>query len=101
MKSKSQTISYALNLSLCSDFFLQRGYYLHELNNSEIWLFKPGTSFTVSLKRIPLTLSIRLGDAQTEVSLSYGTWVLFDTGDLKKELSRIISQIEMHKQDLA
>jgi hypothetical protein len=63
-------------------------------------MFKPGTIFTLSLKRAPLELCIRLRGDQTEVLLSYGMWVLFDTGDLKKELSRVVSQIDKYKHDL-
>lgn len=100
MKSKVQHLPYTLDLNLCSDFFFRRDYCVQESNETELLMFKPGTSFTSSIKRIALDLSIRLGDGQTEISLSYGTWVLFDTGDLKEEILKIASQIEKHKHDL-
>ncbi|MBF0196914.1 MAG: hypothetical protein HQL32_04360 [Planctomycetes bacterium] len=63
-------------------------------------MFKPGSSFTISMKRIPLELSIELRETSSNISLSYGTWVLFDTGDLKKELARIVHQIEQNSHEL-
>ena len=101
MKPISLSLDYPLEPNLCSEFFLKRGYYIQELTKNGLVMFKPGASFAGSLKRIPLELSFQFNEAATEITLSYGTWVLFDTGDLRKEIDRIASQIDMGKHDSA
>ena len=101
MKPISLSLDYPLEPKLCSDFFLKRNYYIHEVTEKELVMFKPGSVFAISLKRMPLELTFRFSEATTEISLSYGTWVLFDTGDLKKEIGRITSQIDLSKHELA
>ena len=100
MKPTTASIPFKLNLNLASNFLIQRGFYIHEHNDTELHMFKPGTAFTVSLKRVPIEISLRISDNQTDISLSYGTYVLFETGDLSKELTRIIDQLERFKEQL-
>ena len=100
MKPASSKIPFKLNLSLTSKFLIQRGFYIHEENNTELDMVKPGSVFTSSVKRSPLDIRFRLSENETEISLSYGAFVLFDTGDLTKELTRIINQLEQYKQKL-
>jgi hypothetical protein len=100
MKTISTSIALRLNLVSVSEFFAKRGYVIHEQNDSSLHLSKPGTTFTTSLKRIPLELSFLVSDNQTDVSLAYGALVLFDTGDLKKETDRITEQIDQFRDEL-
>ncbi|WP_136063011.1 hypothetical protein [Pontiella sulfatireligans] len=100
MKPKSSILPFKLNLSLTAEFFLRRGFYIHEQNGNQLHLLKSGSALAITTKRIPLELSFKISEQGTEVSLSYGTFVLFDTGDLAKELKRIISQLEQFKEKL-
>ena len=54
---------------------------------------KPGSVFTSSGEKVPKELSIFFKNNETEISLKYDALVLFDTGDLQKELDRISNLI--------
>jgi hypothetical protein len=94
MNKRSVKINSKVPLDECIKIFLARGYYLHEKAADALILFKPGSAFTISIKRIPLELKIEIVNNDTMVSLKYGTLVLFDTGDLSKELSRLVRIIK-------
>ncbi len=100
MKKKYEKINYALCPEKCFQFFNRYGYYIYEENKEKLILRKPGTTSTMSFKNVPLELSFDFKTDSTEVFLQYGCWVLFDTGDLKKELKRIVRIIEDNNQKL-
>lgn len=93
MKTQSKDIPHTLNLGNVTDFFTRRGYFIFDESESKINLFRQGTPFTTSLQRMPLKLSIEIQSEKSIFTLGYGCWVLFDTGDLNKELSRIVNSV--------
>ena len=93
MKSKNDTIQVPLSLVKIADYFFRRGYYISDEDKNKISLFRDGTSLTTSLKRMPLHLNFETTSSSTKITLGYGCWVFFDTGDLAKELSRIVESI--------
>lgn len=93
MKIQSKIIPHTLNLSSVTDFFIRRGYFIFDENESKINLYRQGTSFTTSLQRMPLKLSVEIQSDKSRFTLGYGCWVLFDTGDLSIELTRIVNTV--------
>jgi hypothetical protein len=93
MKSKNQMIQQPLNIESVSEYFLKRGYFIFEKAGNGLQLKRLGTAFSSNLDRLPLELSFDVQDCATSVSLKYDCWVLFDTGDLASELSRIVNSI--------
>lgn len=100
MKNISQTVPFKVNLKSGADFFIRRGYYIHEEFDTELILFKPGSLFAATVKSISMQLELSVSDKETKITLQYGTWVLFDTGDLEKELSRLVAAINTNKHTL-
>jgi len=91
MKSKTTTFDQLLDKEKCINFFVRYGYYIHNEDDHALVLRKSGTVFTLSGKNMPMELSILFQNNGTEISLKYDALVLFDTGDLQKELDRISS----------
>ena len=89
MKSKTTTFDQLLDKEKCINFFVRYGYYIHNEDDRALVLKKTGSMFTSSGEKIPKELSIFFKDNGTEISLKYDALVLFDTGDLQKELDRI------------
>jgi len=89
MKAKTTTFDQLLDKEKCVNFFVRYGYYIHTEDERALVLKKTGTVFAFSGDKIPKELSIFFKDNRTELSLKYDASVLFDTGDLQKELDRI------------
>ena len=89
MKSKTTTFDQLLDKEKCINFFVRYGYYIHSEDERALVLKKTGSVFAFSGENIPKELSIFFKDKGTEFSLKYDALVLFDTGDLQKELDRI------------
>ena len=89
MKSKTTTFDQLLDKEKCINFFVRYGYYIHTEDERALVLKKTGTVFAFSGEKFPKELSIFFKDNRTELSLNYDALVLFDTGDLQKELDRI------------
>ncbi len=94
MRERSVNINGRISLDECIKVFLARDYYLHERTADALVLSRSGSAFAVSIKRLPLELKIAIVSDNTVVSLKYGTFVLFDTGDLSRELARIVGIIK-------
>jgi hypothetical protein len=94
MRARSVNIIGKVSLDECIKVFLARDYYLHERTADALVLSRAGNRFAVSIKRIPLELKIANVGDNTVVSLKYGTFVLFDTGDLSRELARLVGIIK-------
>ncbi len=91
---KTKTLPINLDLSKCSDFFLRRGFYIHEENDFELTMIKPGSIWTMKFTNTPLKLSFTKIGGQTKISLEYNvSSFILDTGDLKRELERICAMI--------
>lgn len=66
------------------------GFEAQDANGDYARLRRPGTWFTMSLNKVPLQLTLaETADEAVEMQLGYGTFVLFDTGDLEDEADRI------------
>ena len=100
MKKKTTTFDQLLDKEKCVNFFSRYGYYTHKEDERDLVLKKAGTVFTFSGKKIPMELSISFRDSETEFSLKYDAYVLFDTGDLQKELDRIASLMKTNMNKL-
>jgi hypothetical protein len=61
---------------------------------------KAGTEFTTAGEKFPKELSISFKNNETEIALKYDTFVLFDTGDLQKELDVISNRIKTNINNL-
>ena len=94
MKKKTTTFDQLLDKEKCINFFSRYGYYTHHEDESILVLKKAGTVFTFSGKKIPMELTISFGDSETEISLKYDAYVLFDTGDLQRELDKIVNLVK-------
>lgn len=91
MRRRTTTIDQSLDKEKCIDFLAQYGYYIHKEDMHNLTLKKSGKTFTLLGKKMPLELSFSYRDIETKCSLKYDAFVLFDTGDLRKELDRIVS----------
>ncbi len=100
MKSKTTTFNQSLNKDKCINFFVRYGYYIHTEDDKTLVMRKSGTEFTTSGDKIPKELSILFKNNETEVSLKYDTFVLFDTGDLQEELDLISNRITTNINNL-
>ncbi|MCZ6898640.1 MAG: hypothetical protein O7F74_00230 [Bacteroidetes bacterium] len=89
MKAKTTKFDQLLDKEKCIHFFGRYGYYIHTEDDRALVLKKTGTVFAFSGEKIPKEVSIFFKDNGTEFSLKYDAFVLFDTGDLQKELDRI------------
>lgn len=93
MKSKTTTFDQLLDLEKCINFFVRYGYYIFNEDHSAVVMKKTGSAFSFYGEKFPKELSIFSEDNKTEISLKYDAFVLFDTGDLQKELDRISNLI--------
>ena len=93
MKSKTTKFNQSLNKEKCIQFFIRYGYFIHTEDDKTLVLRKAGTEFTTSGEKFPKELSILFKTNETDVSLKYDTFVLFDTGDLQEELNLISNRI--------
>jgi len=100
MKSKTTTFNQSLNKEKCINFFIRYGYFIHTEDDKSLVLRKTGTEFTISGEKCPKELSIFFKNQETEVSLKYDTFVLFDTGDLQEELNLISNRITTNMSEL-
>ena len=89
MKAKTTTFDQLLDREKCINFFVRYGYYIHTEDERSLVLKKRGSVFAFAGEKLPKELSIFFKDSGTEFSLKYDALVLFDTGDLQKELERI------------
>ncbi len=108
----------------CARYFHDNGYFVYlnyrsnetkanelhaELENSQtlyfditkkdeetITLKKSGTVITISGEDMPKELSIKYNEKNTEITLKYDAFVLFDTGDLQEELEKICNGLTNH-----
>jgi len=93
MKPKTTTFDQLLDKEKFINFFVRYGYYIHTEDDRTLVLKKTGSVFASSGEKIPKELSILFKDKGTEVSLKYDALILFDTGDLQKELDKISNLI--------
>ncbi len=100
MKSKTTTFKQTLNKEKCINFFIRYGYFIHTEDDKILVLRKSGTEFTTSGEKFPKELSIVFKNNETEVSLKYDTFVLFDTGDLQEELNLISNRMTTNMNNL-
>lgn len=100
MKAKTITFDKIMDKEKCINFFVRYGYYIHAEDKNTLELKKGGTTFTISGEKVPKELSISFKDNRTDLSLNYDTLVLFDTGDLQKELDKISNIINTNMNKL-
>jgi len=100
MKSKTTTFKQALDKEKCINFFIRYGYFIHTEDDKTLVLRKSGTEFSTSGEKFPKELSILFKNNETEISLKYDTFVLFDTGDLQEELNLISKRITTNINNL-
>jgi hypothetical protein len=93
MKAKTTTFKELLNKEKCITFFIRYGYFIHNEDDKSVVMRKAGTEFTTSGEKFPKELSISFKNNETEITLNYDTFVLFDTGDLQEELDLISNRI--------
>ena len=100
MKKQIRTLETEVTIDECIRFFMLRGYYIHEESDRSLTMHRPGTIFTASINRTPLIVDVENIDKRTHLSLRYGTWILFDTGDLSKEVDRLKDALSHKYNDL-
>lgn len=100
MKAKTKSFNQLLSKEKCITFFIRYGYFIHSEDETTLVMRKSGTEFTTDGEKFPKELTILFNDKKTEVSLKYDTFVLFDTGDLQKELDLISNRIEKNISNL-
>ncbi len=101
MKSKKTIIPAPLNKDKCILFFSRQKYYVSHENNQTLTMKKSGTQITMNGEEFPKEMTLKFGTSNTEVSLSYDGLVLFDTGDLQKELDLITNDIKANIDTLS
>ena len=68
--------------------------YVRRMDGSDgVMLEKPGTRFAMSLKKVPMKAWVVERDGSLDLWLQYGTFVVFDTGDLDAEADRLAEAI--------
>jgi hypothetical protein len=100
MKAKKTTFKESLNKEKCVTFFIRYGYFIHTEDDQSVVMRKAGTEFTTAGEKFPKELSISFKNNETEIALKYDTFVLFDTGDLQKELDVISNRIKTNINNL-
>ena len=100
MKSKTTTFKQAFDKEKCINFFIRYGYFIHTEDDKTLILRKSGTEFSTSGEKFPKELAILFKNDETEISLKYDTFVLFDTGDLQKELDLIAKRVTKNIDNL-
>ncbi len=100
MKPKTITFKQLLNKEKCISFFIRYGYFIHTEDDKNLVLRKAGTEFTTAGEKFPKELSLTFNNTETEISLKYDTFVLFDTGDLQEELDLISNRITTNMNSL-
>ena len=100
MKAKSFKVQQILNKEKSILFFVRYGYFIHRESDEKLIMKKAGTQFTISGEKFPKELSISFQNNETEVSLKYDGFALFDTGDLQEELDLISSRIKTNTPNL-
>jgi hypothetical protein len=83
-----------IELSELKSKLYERGFHLDDETAEQIVFKRRGTQLTLQGEKLPLRLAFRL-DHSAAVSLvaEYDTWVLFDTGDLRRFADRLIPQL--------
>ncbi|PID56939.1 MAG: hypothetical protein CR986_09680 [Ignavibacteriae bacterium] len=100
MKAKSTSFNKTLDKEKCINLFIRYDYYIHSEDDKTLVMRKAGTEFTTDGEKFPKKLSFLFKNEETEVSLKYDGFVLFDTGDLQKDLDLISKRIEDNLNDL-
>jgi hypothetical protein len=100
MKPKTITLKQSLNKEKCITFFIRYGYFIHTEDDKNLVLIKSGTEFTTAGDKFPKELALTFKSTETEISLKYDTFVLFDTGDLQEELDLISNRITTNMNSL-
>lgn len=100
MKAKTISFNQLLSKDKCILFFIRYGYYIHSEDDKSLVMRKPGTKFTTAGEKAPKELSILFKNQETEVSLKYDMFVLFDTGDLQVALDLISNRITTDMNNL-
>jgi len=93
MKAKTITFKELLDKEKCITFFIRYGYFIHTEDDKSVVMRKAGTEFTFEGEKFPKELIISFKKDKTEIALKYDTLVLFDSGDLQKELDLISNRI--------
>ena len=99
-QSREELIPFKVCLNSCVDYFLRRGYHVVDETSDSLHMFKPGSIFATSIKNLPMELTLIVQNSETTLSLKYGTWVLFGTGGLRRELSKLANAIISNKEKL-
>lgn len=100
MNAKKIIFKESLDKEKCITFFIRYGYFIHNEENQNVVMRKSGTEFTTDGEKFPKELSISFKNYETEISLKYDTFVLFDTGDLQDELNLISNRIKTNLNNL-
>lgn len=91
-KSVQETIE-NITLNEMKMYLRQERFVLKEEGEYYAVLQRKGTELTVEGKKLPLEVALIQEANHIKIHLRYNTFVLFDTGDLKKELDLIIKRI--------
>ncbi len=96
MKAKRILFNQSLNSEKCINFFVKYGYFIHREDENNIIMKKNGTIFSFKGEKFPKELTIHFNSRQTEISLKYDAFVLFDTGDLQDEVNLLSHRINQN-----
>ncbi|WP_139828018.1 hypothetical protein [Marivirga sericea] len=100
MKTKEISIKKTLSKERCIDFFLRYGFFIYSEEEKSLIMKKAGREFTTSGEKLPKKLSVLFQDGETVFKLQYDMFILFDTGDLKKELDAISTRLNSNLDKL-
>ena len=96
MRAKTKIINQSLDNEKSISFLTNYGFHITKKDEETITLKKSGTVITISGEDMPKELSIKYNEKNTEITLKYDAFVLFDTGDLQEELEKICNGLTNH-----
>lgn len=83
-----------VSLDAAAERLQHEGFEERKANAEYAELQRPGTRFTTSVDRMPLNLTVSTPSEEgVELRLRYGTFVLFDTGELEAEADRLAKRV--------
>ena len=73
---------------------VELGFFEHFAADDHVVLRRSGSELASEGEKLPLELAIASSDSGLLFQLRYDTFVLFDTGDLKRIADKIVTKIE-------
>jgi hypothetical protein len=103
-KTVERLIEPSVSFDEAKQLLQQHGFRLHASHPAYAVFQRPGTQLTLKGKNMPLDLALAQSHSGLSLQLRYGTFCLFDTGDLGQvadEIAHLLIRVELPADQVA